>query len=177
LVALGWAAGLGGVVYAYKYFTDDMLSLSVRWKIVAARRHVAEGNVGAAIEQYTLATQELAEHDRVRVFLHDAIANLAYDARDYATAAEHYTTTIKGLIHNGYAPVHPAIIEISLKLATCFHKSGRTSDVETGLLWCINSCQEQVAKEEEALQDWRVLLGMSLEQLGAFYLTEHEPSV
>lgn len=168
-------ASIVGGSLLYENIFQDSLPLSVRWKIVAARRFVSESQKNSAIQQYLLAIQDLQplpQHDRTVVFLQDAVANLAFDQGQYLMASDYFQKTVQGLVRHGYLTSDPAIVELSLKIAYCYERLGRLQDSELGLNWCIEACKaaEAGAKSPEIKTEWTTRLGMVLEQAGSFYV-------
>ena len=99
------------------------------------------------------------------------MANLAKDRELYGQAERLYTTVLKRLVGGGEPQDSNAVVEISLKIAQIFQQTGRTEKAEQGLRFCVETQRKKVAEGEED-EDTRALLGISLDMMGQFFLSQ-----
>ena len=153
---------VGGAVAAYQYWTRDTLPIHVRWHIAMARRKADEQRPKEAIHHYLQALSMMPPDDRTSVYLHDVIANTAFESGNPSLAINHFRATVQGLVQHGYDVNSAEVVELSLKLAQCYHMIGRHQDAVSGLAWCIGTIRMQRekdrAKTDNGYNDWDVRL-------------------
>ena len=124
------------------------LPLSVRKDILAGRKCAAEGDNMGAERHYeralALLEHEMPEDEAVCVCL-DAIGNAALRRGDLAKA-ERYLKRVPRLlvVSGGLRTDSREVIEVSAKLAGCYHGMGSTELAAAGYLWCARTAVERL---------------------------------
>ena len=110
-------------------------------------------------------------HEAAVTHIFILMANLAKDRELYGQAERLYTTVLARLLGSGEPQTSNAVVEISLKIAQIFHQTGRTEKAEQGLRFCVETQRKKVAEGEED-EDTRALLGIALDMMGQFFLSQ-----
>nr|XP_009858930.1 tetratricopeptide repeat protein 19, mitochondrial-like isoform X1 [Ciona intestinalis] len=117
---------------------------------------------------------------KVIAYIQDLLANLALHTNEYDKAEPLFRNVLQNLIATGKEPNDPAILEISLKLASIYASQGKRELAITGYTWCADTCRTNLKKMEEdgagmgdeEFENSVALLGMILDSYGR-YLFDH----
>ncbi|KAK3088671.1 hypothetical protein FSP39_022156 [Pinctada imbricata] len=110
----------------------------------------------------------------LRVYVYDAMANMAYNSGDYGKAERLYKETMKLLLAMGRGKTDNAMLEISLKLANMYMVMEMPVEAESGFNFVIDSLEEKIKnKTEEFLaeeENCYGLLGIGCENYAKYLI-------
>uniref|UniRef100_H2Z3L7 Uncharacterized protein n=1 Tax=Ciona savignyi TaxID=51511 RepID=H2Z3L7_CIOSA len=157
-----------------KQDNKDIQELVIQGKSYLA----AKQNPGKAEMSYLKALHLALERGDRKVIAHvqDLLANLALHANQYDKAEPLFRSVLQNLIATGTQPNDPAILEISLKLASIYAGQSKKELAVTGYNWCADTCRSNLKKfrdtgmkitDKEYLNS-AALLGMILDSYGRY---------
>lgn len=119
--------------------------------------------------------QDVQHHDAI-LYIHDLLANLAYQAEDYKKAEKLFVDVMQRQIgYKGVAEDDNSIIAMSLRLAEIFAKTEEHEKAELGFEFCIESMEKKIQSGIRD-EDTVVLWGMSRDLFGQYLMSvgKHE---
>ncbi|XP_076820576.1 tetratricopeptide repeat protein 19, mitochondrial-like isoform X2 [Clavelina lepadiformis] len=111
---------------------------------------------------------------RVIARVQDLLANLALTTNQLDKAEPLFRNVLQNLIATGTSQTDPAVLEISLKLASIYAQRGEKELAITGYEWCSETCRNNVKEMEKKnlktkeYSNGLALLGMILDSYGRY---------
>ncbi|KAJ8025141.1 Tetratricopeptide repeat protein 19, mitochondrial [Holothuria leucospilota] len=164
--------------FNFKKEEEDSIELLVAKAASAEKR----GQLGDAANFYHQAvTQAQQENKKDKVaFIYDMMANFYLRIDENFKAEKLFKETIKLLLESGFEQTDPAVLEISLKLASMYELQFRYTEAEAGYHFCVSKSEEGLesykksgTKDFDKEMNLYAMLGVSLEAYGKFMLKQH----
>jgi len=110
-------------------------------------------------------------HDDAILYIHDLLANLAYEMEDYTKAEKLFVDVMQRQIaYKGVPQDDSSIIAMSLKLAAIFSKTKQHEKAQQGFEFCIDTTEKKL-KSGIRDEDTLVLWGMSRDVYGQYLMS------
>lgn len=110
---------------------------------------------------------------QARVYIYDALANLALSRGEIDKAEKLYKETLRGSLQQGMSQDHDAVVEISLKLAIIFAAQKRNVEADEGYKFCIKTQEAKIKDMKEIDDNSAALLGMALDAYARFLMIQN----
>ncbi|XP_072164844.1 tetratricopeptide repeat protein 19, mitochondrial-like [Diadema setosum] len=127
----------------------------------------------------TMCRQE--NNKQALAYTYDQMADFNLRHGRLIKAESLFKDTLQVLLETGLPQGDPAVVEISLKLATIFERMGRNEDAELGYSWCIEMSEKLLKdtpkdptdESRDAITNIKALLGMCMENFARFLTTRN----
>ncbi|EZA58174.1 hypothetical protein DMN91_011710 [Ooceraea biroi] len=114
--------------------------------------------------------QTIQHYDAI-TYIHDAMANLAFDTGDYRKAQTLFKSVLQRLMSNGAAEDDMRVIHISLKMAKVLEHLKEPKTAEQGYQFCMEKLKERIEKDPEH-KDAILLQGMTFDWYARMLLSQ-----
>ena len=148
---------------------DDKLRNVLRPAII----NMQEGEYEKAERIFHIALRmaQDVDHKDAVLYIHDLLANLAYEVEDYTKAEKLFVDVMQRQIsYKGVAKDDNSIIAMSLKLAAIFSKTEQHEKARQGFEFCIDTTEKKL-KAGIRDEDTMVLWGMSRDVYGQYLMS------
>lgn len=129
----------------------------------------------AAQQQFNERKIDKRQLITIRIYVFDALGNLALKTGDLKKAEELYKRTLKVAVQNElFSLTDNATVEISMRLAAIYAMTGRNEETHSGFQFCIKTQEDKIRENPDESSYTYGLLGMCLENYAKFLLNSKQ---
>ncbi|XP_062610355.1 tetratricopeptide repeat protein 19, mitochondrial-like [Saccostrea cucullata] len=125
----------------------------------------------AAQQQFTERKIDKRQLTLIRIYVFDALGNIALKNGDLEKAEKLYKETLKVAINNDFfKQTDNGVVEISMRLAAVYAMMGKDEETHSGYQFCIKTQEDKIKANPEESPSTYGLLGMCLESYAKYLL-------
>ncbi|XP_061169725.1 tetratricopeptide repeat protein 19, mitochondrial-like [Saccostrea echinata] len=125
----------------------------------------------AAQQQFQERKIDKRQLTLIRIYVFDALGNIALKNGDLEKAEKLYKETLKVAINNEFfKQTDNGVVEISMRLAAIYAMMGKDEETHSGYQFCIKTQEDKIKENPEESPSTYGLLGMCLESYAKYLL-------
>ena len=174
-------------------FTRAFLGLFGKSDSDPVKEQIRQGHISVAREDYKeaenayhralRAVQQQFESKKIdkrqlltaRIYIFDALGNVALKIGDLQKAEDLYKETLKIAVQNEFFTMTDnATVEISMRLAAIYAMMGKDEETHSGFQYCIKTQEDKIKADPDESPSTYGLLGMCLENYAKFLLSSKQ---